>query len=81
MRTWIKLGQHSSFPLYLFFFPQGFLTGVLQTHARLYSVAINALDFSFAIANVGKNSVPLEELRAPRDGVYVYGLWMEGARF
>ena len=81
MRTWLKQGQPSSFPLYLFFFPQGFLTGVLQTHARRYSVAINALDFSFAIANVGQNSVPLEELRAPRDGVYIYGLWMEGARF
>ena len=57
------------------------MTGVLQTHARRYRVAINALDFSFAIANTGENSVPLEELRAPRDGVYVYGLWMEGARF
>ena len=53
------------FPLYLFFFPQGFLTGVLQTYARRYSVAINALDFSFSIANVGPNSVSLEELRAP----------------
>jgi len=31
------------------FFPQGFLTGVLQTHARQYKIAIDELGFSFEI--------------------------------
>jgi len=31
------------------FFPQGFMTGVLQTHARQYKIAIDKLSFAFEI--------------------------------
>ena len=81
MRTWLKKGRPNAFPLYLFFFPQGFLTGVLQVHARRHSVAISSLDFSFSVVNVGPKAVDITQLRAPRNGVFIYGLWMEGARF
>lgn len=57
---------------------QGFLTGVLQAHARRYQIPINSLEFSFEL---------LEESdidrAAPRaygaDAVVVTGLWLEGA--
>merc|ERR1719324_1147725 len=41
MRTWLVNGLPVSFPLPVFFFPQGFMTGTLQTFARKYMVAID----------------------------------------
>lgn len=38
MRGWLKEGQPACFPLPVFFFPQGFMTGTLQTYARKYQV-------------------------------------------
>merc|ERR1711916_226580 len=72
IRDWLKHGQPDSFPLYLFFFPQGFLTGVLQTHARKYGIAINILHFKFHIFDPEKEE-------AVKDGVVIHGLWLEGA--
>lgn len=39
MRGWLKEGQPACFPLPVFFFPQGFMTGTLQTFARKYQVS------------------------------------------
>ena len=47
MRNWLKEGCPNAFPLYLFFFPQGFLTGALQNYARKHMLPINTLDFGF----------------------------------
>ena len=33
------------------------------------------------MVNVGPKAVDITQLRAPRNGVFIYGLWMEGARF
>jgi len=49
MQDWLSNGQPSSFWLSGFFFPQGFMTGCLQTHARNYKIAIDKLSFSFSI--------------------------------
>lgn len=48
MRRWLKGGQPACFPLPVFFFPQGFMTGTLQTFARKYQVHIS--HFFFAIS-------------------------------
>jgi len=32
-----------------FYFPQGFLTGVLQAHSRLYKIPIDTLSFKFKV--------------------------------
>eukprot|EP00826_Nyctotherus_ovalis_P013948 TRINITY_DN13839_c0_g7_i1.p2 TRINITY_DN13839_c0_g7~~TRINITY_DN13839_c0_g7_i1.p2 ORF type:complete len:235 (-),score=51.11 TRINITY_DN13839_c0_g7_i1:46-750(-) len=74
LRKWLMQGQPVAFWLPGFFFPQGFMTGVLQTFARKYKVPIDKLSFEYKVleANV---------TRAPADGVYIYGLFLEGARW
>lgn len=41
-----------SFWLSGFYFPQGFLTGTLQTHARKYNLPIDHLKFDFVVTQV-----------------------------
>jgi len=60
------------------FFPQGFMTGVLQTHARQYKIAIDKLSFGFEIL---AEQTSEEMTEKPEDGVYIYGLYIEGARW
>ena len=47
MSEWMINGQPNAFWMSGFFFPQGFMTGCLQTHARNYKIAIDKLSFSF----------------------------------
>lgn len=47
MREWLINGNPICFWMSGMFFPQGFLTGVLQTHARKHGIAIDKLTFSF----------------------------------
>lgn len=74
MYAWLTHGSPNAYWISGFFFPQGFLTGVLQTHARKYKIPIDQLSFAFKIMddreNVGGR---------PTDGVYVYGFYLEGA--
>jgi dynein heavy chain, axonemal len=49
----------------------------LQTYARKYQVAIDTLQFKFAVLDEEPEAIA----EGPDDGVLVYGLWMEGARF
>lgn len=78
MDTWLKNGNPSSYSLPYMFFPQGFLTGVLQTHARQYQIAIDRLSFTFEIL---EQEGPEEIDAKPEDGVYVYGLFIEAGRY
>jgi dynein heavy chain len=55
------------------------MTGILQTHARKKDkIAIDLLSFSFKIL---KATFPSEITTCPEHGVYVYGLFIEGARW
>jgi len=76
-RQWLQKGQPPCFPLPVFFFPQGFMTGALQTFARKYEVAIDTLSFKFEV--IEKEAEEVDE--GPDDGIIVYGLWLEGARW
>merc|ERR1712000_728561 len=47
MSQWIAQGTPSSFWISGFFFPQGFLTAILQNFARKYQFPIDTVTFSF----------------------------------
>lgn len=77
LRVWLLNGEPSSFPLPVFFFPQGFMTASLQTFARKHMESIDTLSFEFTVLR----EEPDELTESPEDGVYMYGLYLEGARF
>jgi dynein heavy chain len=77
LRNWLENGEPHAFPVPVFFFPQGFLTGVLQNHSRKYMIPINTIDFVFEVLQG-----TAEDLAdPPEDGVHCHGLYMEGARW
>jgi len=78
---WITNGEPAAFPLPVFFFPQGFMTGILQTYARKHLVAVNLLSFQFHVSRELGEMDPDTLECGPDDGCYVYGLVIEGARF
>jgi dynein heavy chain, axonemal len=53
------------------------MTASLQTYARKHMEAIDGLSFEFEILTVQ----PEEITESPEDGVIVFGLYLEGARF
>ena len=61
-----------------FFFPHGFFTGVLQTYARKYQYPVDLLSFEFIIMDAYE---PSQITKGPKDGVYVYGLFIENAKW
>uniref|UniRef100_A0A3Q3BGU1 Dynein, axonemal, heavy chain 6 n=1 Tax=Haplochromis burtoni TaxID=8153 RepID=A0A3Q3BGU1_HAPBU len=97
IQTWITRGQPKSFWISGFFFPQGFLTGVLQNHARRYSLPIDELNFRFSVVPAYRDeeavcealrTLPIgaklnmdEELPEPQDGVLVHGMFMDACRW
>jgi len=76
--SWLKNGNPVAYWVPGMFFPQGFLTGCLQTHARQYKIAIDELAFSFEVIEAEE---PSQVEERPQDGVLIYGLFMDGARW
>lgn len=94
MQYWITKGHPRSFWMSGFFFPQGFLTGTLQNHARKYNLPIDELSFKYKALMLYRkqedyyNAVLKEEESSldeivPKfsDGVVVHGLFMEALRW
>jgi len=78
MRGWLVDGLPRCFWLPGFFFPQGFMTGVLQMHARKYSIPIDTLNFGFSVTGYEQ----AEEVPGPPpDGIFIDGLNVDGARW
>jgi len=76
LHHWLITGPPNAYWLSGFFFPQGFLTAALQTHARRTHIPIDTLTFRTEVTDlVG----PEHATAAPASGVYIYGLFMEGA--
>ncbi|XP_052105827.1 dynein axonemal heavy chain 6-like isoform X2 [Mytilus californianus] len=79
-----------------FFFPQGFLTGVLQNHARKVGISVDSLVFNFEVLtsktdtedSLGdlKQKLSIREVAftgKPHtdDGIIIFGLYLDGARW
>ncbi|ELK30056.1 Dynein heavy chain 6, axonemal [Myotis davidii] len=96
-KLWLKRGQPKSFWISGFFFPQGFLTGTLQNHARKYNLPIDELSFKYNVIPVYRDQaavieaaktvrfgeeLPMDlQLPSPEDGVLVHGMFMDAFRW
>jgi dynein heavy chain len=77
MRFWVEMELPQHMWLGGFTYPTSLLTAVLQVKSRKDAVAINKLTYTFPIVEK-----PASAIRAlPEDGIYVSGLFLEGARW
>ncbi|TYZ63897.1 hypothetical protein PybrP1_001177 [[Pythium] brassicae (nom. inval.)] len=74
---WVEHGIPAVFWISGFFFPQGFMTGTIQNHARRYKLPIDSLSFQFLMLRHEVHELATR----PTDGCYTYGLFIEGARW
>ncbi|GIM07381.1 hypothetical protein Vretimale_11536 [Volvox reticuliferus] len=75
LATWVEETYPRVYWLSGFTYPTGFLTAVLQTTARKSSVPIDTLSFEFSIINLDEREITAP----PKEGVYIKGLYLEGA--
>lgn len=88
IQRWIHTGSVKCYWISGFYYTQGFLTGLLQTHARKYDLPIDHLSFKFEVKPKYRESQPYQdaidrgedpdaELDLPEDGALVFGLFTD----
>ena len=76
--NWINGGVPKIFWISGFFFPQAFVAGTLQNYSRKHVVAIDIVEFDY----IFKDEMDVDKVESkPEDGCYVYGMFLEGARW
>ncbi|KAB0793663.1 hypothetical protein PPYR_13283 [Photinus pyralis] len=76
LQDWIDNGPPLVFWLSGFYFTQSFLTGVLQNYSRKLKIPIDFIQFEYFTTEY-ETTVR----KAPDTGVYIKGLFLEGARW
>jgi dynein heavy chain len=74
---WVSDGAPTTFWLSGFFFPQGFMTAVKQTYSRNTHIPVDTLEVRTIVTTKSREDVDGN----PLNGVYVDGMYMQGARF
>ena len=75
IRDWLINGHPYSFWISGLFYPQGFITGVYQNHARETKIPVSDIVLEYIVMNLNKEEIK----KHPEAGVYIYGLYLEGA--
>jgi dynein heavy chain len=86
MDMWIEKGAPTAFWISGFFFTQAFLTGIMQNMARRDKVPIDEVIWNFYPEQIGTLESCMQDqynnpYKSPEIGCYVYGLFIEGARW
>merc|ERR1711865_94400 len=74
-KKWLKTNPPVVFWLSGFFFTHAFTCGAAQNYARKYTIPVDAVVFD-------QHMLPKDDYKKkPKDGVYTYGLFLEGGRW
>lgn len=80
LQTWCDEGTPKAFWISGFFFPQAFVTGTKQNYARKMQWPIDTISFDFVVKDHFKADAS-DVKDKPLDGCYMYGLFLEAARW
>jgi dynein heavy chain len=67
--SWLRQGTPSAFWVSGFFFPQGFMTAVLQVHSRKNRIAIDTLKFRTSVQDIAPGEDNFNIPQAPEIGM------------
>jgi dynein heavy chain len=70
--SWLRQGTPTAFWVSGFFFPQGFMTAVLQVHSRKNRIAIDTLKFRTTVQNISPGEDTFNIPQAPEIGMFFF---------